>query len=86
MSWLMQCAKRLQHGNTAESGQFHFSFFSLIYFDLSYQTEKPTRDPKQLIFRYRLSADAAANFNVHAVVLYEEEVKIDKIGNELVIV
>ena len=62
------------------------SLFPLIYFDLSYQTEKPTRDPKQLIFRYRLTADAAANFNVHAIVLYEEEVKIDKIGNELVIV
>ena len=62
------------------------SLYPLIYFDLTYQTEKPTRDPKQLIFRYRLSADAAANFNVHAVVLYEKEVKIDKIGNELVIV
>ena len=62
------------------------SLFPFIYFDLSYQTEKPTRDPKQLIFRYRLTADAAANFNVHAIVLYEEEVKIDKIGNELVIV
>ena len=62
------------------------SLYSLVYFDLSYQSEKPTRDPKQLIFRYRLTADAAANFNVHAVVLYEEEVKINKIGNELVIV
>ena len=29
---------------------------------------------------------AAADFNVHAIVLYEELVKIDKIGNELVIV
>ena len=28
------------------------SLFSLIYFDLNYQTEKVTRDPKQLIFRY----------------------------------
>ena len=25
------------------------SLYSLIYFDLSYQTEKVTRDPKQLI-------------------------------------
>ena len=62
------------------------SLFPLIYFDLSYQSEKPTRDPKQLIFRYRLTTNAAADFNVHAIVLYEEEVKIDKIGNELVIV
>ena len=62
------------------------SLYSLIYFDLSFKSEKVTRDPKQLIFRYKLSVNSTANFNVHAVVLYEEEVVIDKIGNELVIV
>ena len=59
------------------------SLFPLIYFDLNYQTEKVPRDPKQPIFRYRLSANANQNFAVHAVVLYEEILKID---NELVIV
>ena len=62
------------------------SLYPLIYFDLTYQSEKVTRDPKQLIFRYRLSANTGENFAVHAVVLYEEILKIDKIGNELVIV
>ena len=62
------------------------SLYPLIYFDLTYQSEKVTRDPKQLIFRYRLTANATQNFAVHAVVLYEEILKIDKIGNELVIV
>ena len=62
------------------------SLYPLIYFDLTYQSEKVTRDPKQLIFRYRLSANTDQNFAVHAVVLYEEILKIDKIGNELVIV
>ena len=62
------------------------SLYPLIFFDLSYQTEKLTRDPKQLIFRYKISATSAADFNVHAIVLYDEEVVIDKIGNELVIV
>ena len=62
------------------------SLYSIIYFDLSYQTDKVTRDPKQLIFRYKLNANSAAAFNVHAIVLYEEEVIIDKVGNELVIV
>ena len=62
------------------------SRYPLIYFDLTYQSEKVTRDPKQLIFRYRLSANTNQNFAVHAVVLYEEILKIDKIGNELVIV
>ena len=60
--------------------------YPLIYFDLTYQSEKVTRDPKQLIFRYRLSANTNQNFAVHAVILYEEILKIDKIGNELVIV
>ena len=60
--------------------------YPLIYFDLTYQSEKVTRDPKQLIFRYRLSANAGENFAVHAVVIHEEILKIDKIGNELVIV
>ena len=62
------------------------SLYPLIYFNLTYQSEKVTRDPKQLIFRYRLSANTDQNFAVHAVILYEEILKIDKIGNELVIV
>ena len=62
------------------------SLYPLIYFNLTYQSEKVTRDPKQLIFKYQLSANAGENFAVHAVVLYEKILKIDKIGNELVIV
>ena len=62
------------------------SLYSIIYFDLSYQTDKVTRDPKQLIFRYKLSANSAAAFSVHAIVMYEEEIIIDKVGNEVVIV
>ena len=62
------------------------SLYPLIYFDLTFQEEKITRDPKQLIFRYKLNENAAANFTVNAIVLYEESVVIDKVGNELVIV
>ena len=64
------------------------SLYSLIYFDLSYQTEKVTRDPKQLIFRYKINAETltADAFNVHAIVLYKETVIINQVGNEMVIV
>ena len=55
------------------------SLYPLIYFNLRYQTEKVTRDPKQFIFRYRLTAAATQNFSVHAVVLCDEIVKIDKL-------
>lgn len=61
--------------------------YGMIYFDLTNQTEKVTRDPKQLIFRYKINAAPAAAFNVDAIVFYEEMlVVINKIGNELVIV
>ena len=64
------------------------SLYPLIYFDLSNQSEKITRDPKQLMFRYVLNANSAGNspFSVHAVVLYEKTLVINKVGNELVIV
>ncbi|KAL9960483.1 hypothetical protein ACROYT_G033949 [Oculina patagonica] len=64
------------------------SLYPIIFFDLSYQAERVTRDPKQLIFRYKLNANSAEDspFNVHAIVLYDETIVIDKVGNELVIV
>ena len=83
---LMAHAMRKNDYNTGT--QFNLAnynrLFPLIYFDLTYQTEKVTRDPKQPIFRCRLSANAN-QIAVHAVVLYEEIFKTDKIGNELVI-
>ena len=67
------------------------SLYPLIYFNLAYQTEKITRNPKQLIFRYKLNANSAADsaFSVHVVVVYEDMVVIDKVGtqgNDLAIV
>ena len=64
------------------------SLYGLIFFDLSFQPERITRDPKQLTFRYKLSTNSGVNspFSVHAVVFYDEEVIIDQVGNELVIV
>ncbi|KAL9959303.1 hypothetical protein ACROYT_G032616 [Oculina patagonica] len=56
------------------------SLYPIIFFDLSYQAERVTRDPKQLIFRYKLNANSAEDsaFNVHAIVLYNETIVIDK--------
>ena len=59
--------------------------FPLIYFDLTFQAERVTRDPTQLIFRYKLNANSTDAFQVHAIVLYKETVVINKVGNELVI-
>ena len=84
----MQYAMRKNDYNTGTQLNIsnYNSIYSVIYFDLLHQAEKMTRNPKQLIFRYKISVNSAAAFQVHAIILYDEEVVIDKIGNELVIV
>ena len=85
---LMSYAMRKNDYNTGTQLNLsnYNSLYSLIYFNLSYQVDKVTRDPKQLIFRYRINANSGVNFRVHAIVLYDEEIVINKVGNELVIV
>ena len=85
---LMSYAMRRNDYNTGTQLNLsnYNSLYSLIYFDLSYQADKVTRDPKQLIFRYKINANSGVDFRVHAIVLYEEEIVIDKVGDELIIV
>ena len=61
------------------------SIYPLIYFDLTYQEDRPTRDPKKLNLKYTMTAPAA-DIQFHAVVLYEEDIVIDKVGDQLLIV
>ena len=45
-----------------------------------------TRDPKKLLFRYTLNQASTVDYQVHAIVLFEEEVVVDKVGDKLLIV
>ena len=85
---LMSYAMRKNDYNTGTQLNLanYNSLYSIIYFNLEFQTDKVTRDPKQSIFRYKINANAGVNFQVHSIVLYEEDVVINKVGNELVIV
>ena len=62
------------------------SLYPLLYFDLSYQAEQVSRDPKQLILKYRINQASTSDFQLNAIVLYEQDVVIDKVGDQLVIV
>ena len=62
------------------------SLYLIFYFDLSYQAEEVSRDPKQLMLRYRINQVSNVDFQVHTIVLYEQDVVIDKVGDQLVIV
>ena len=61
--------------------------FGFLYFHLTYKSDSITSDPKQIVLRYKLSAPAAgSNCKVYAIILYEEEVRTDAIGNEILII
>ena len=61
------------------------TIYPLIYFDLTYQEDRPTRDPKKLNLKYTLQAPAA-DIQFRAIILYEEDIVIGKVGDQLLIV
>ena len=85
---LMSYAYRKNDFNTGTQLNIHnfISIYGLIYFNLTYQKETPTRDLKELILHYSLNEEPAANVRAHAIVFYENEVIVNKVGNELMIV
>ena len=62
------------------------SLYPLIYFNLTYQADSATRDPKKLLLKYTINQASTIDYQVHAIVLYEEEVVVDKVGDKLLIV
>ena len=62
------------------------TIYPLIYFDLRADKTNLTNDPQQLIFHYRLSAAAAADYTIYAIVINEKEIILDKVGGEIVVV
>ena len=62
--------------------------FRFLFFNLTYKSNIITADLKQIVLRYKLSSAPAAgsNYKVYAIILYEEEVRIDPIGNEILII
>ena len=85
---LMSYAYRKNDLNTGTQLNLHNfdALYGLIYFDLTYQKETVTRDPKQLILNFRLNTAPTANVRAHAIVFYESEIIVDKRGNELMMV
>ena len=59
----------------------------IVYFDLRENKENKTNDPKQMVFHYRLNeATNAQDYTIYAAILYESELVLRQVGNELVMV
>ena len=62
------------------------ALFGFIHFDLEFKRDEIAIDPKHLTLKMKLNVPPAANIRVYAIVLYEETVQLNTIGNELVII
>ena len=84
---LMSYAFRNNDMNTGTQLNPHnfSSIYGLVYFNLTYQKEAITRDPKELVLKYRLNVAPTADVVAHAIVFYEDELIVNKVGNELMI-
>ncbi|KAL9968197.1 hypothetical protein ACROYT_G026544 [Oculina patagonica] len=63
------------------------TLYPFLYFDLRENKDNLTNDPKQMIFHYRLNEAAnAQDYTIFAAILYESEMVLRQVGNELVVV
>ena len=60
--------------------------YILLSISITYQADSATRDPKNLLLKYTINQASTVDYQVHAIVLYEEEVVVDKVGDKLLIV
>ena len=63
------------------------TLYPIVYFDLRENKDNMTNDPKQMVFHYRLNEAAnAQDCTIYAGILYESELVLRRVGNELVMV
>ena len=64
------------------------TLFGFLYFNLTYKSYSIPADPTQIVLRYKLSSapEAGSKYKVYGIILYEEEVRIDPTGNEILII
>ena len=61
------------------------SIFSFVYFDLTKQSTDIKDGTTKLTFHYKLSGAANAQYKIHALVLYEQDVELIKTSGKLML-
>ena len=87
---VINCVHKQNDANTGSllTRDKFYKLFGFLYFSLTYKSDSITADPKQIVLRYKLSSAPAAGSNckVYVKILYEEEVRTEPIGNEILII
>ena len=61
--------------------------YCMLFFNIAYknETDNITYDPKEIILNYKLSKASDVDYTIYSIVLYEQTVKMDVLGNELIL-
>ena len=63
------------------------NLYGMLFFNITYKNESEniTNDPKEIVLNYKLNVDPTINYTIYSIVFYEQTVKVDVLGNELIL-
>ena len=55
----------------------------MLFFNIAYnnETDNITNDPKEIVLNYKLNTASADPYTIYSIVLYQQTVKVDVLGN-----
>ena len=63
-------------------------FYGMLFFNITYKNETDiTNDPKEIVLNYKLNAAPApgVDYSIYSILFCERTVKVDVLGNELIL-
>ena len=59
----------------------------MLFFNITYKNEADiTNDPKEIVLNYKLNVPPTAEYSIYSILFCERTVKVDVIGNELILI
>ena len=59
----------------------------MFFFNIAYknETDNIKNDPKEIILNYKLNYAPTDDYKIYSIVFYEQTIKVDVLGNELIL-
>ena len=63
------------------------NLYGMLFFNITYknETENLTNDPKEIVLNYKINTIPTDYYAIYSLILYEQTVKVDVLGNELIL-
>ena len=61
--------------------------YGMLFFNISNnnETQNIANDVKEIVLNYKLNAAPTDDYTIYSIVFYEQTVKVDVLGNELIL-